>query len=603
MKDRIDSGPRGSGPAASFALPATDDPAHARLRRWILVACGAFMIFSVAPYFPPLAPNRWPYAFKLYVYSLVALGQAGILLAASRRRELGRRLRQAILLLAAGMFLVAISDPMAAVLRQRVTGPALHDINDFLELAYSLLGLAGLLWMPLAPLRRNGRWLVALDIAIAVGGMAIVLFVTTTLVGLSAADPASRSRILEYGLITAGNLVALNLILVRGLARPVPLAVSFLAATAVIEIGYWVLAQLSIGNIVADMRPIDVLFGVDQVCYAVAGLSFLTAPVEPGRRALAPAWLREINPLPAIAIVAVGVLLTQRVLSDAKPDLRIGVLGLVALSVLLVVRVTLAAHDRSTLVRQEIENEQRLHADRVMAIRRLAGGIAHEFNNQLAVVLGTVELEVRDLAPQHPVREGLEDIRAAAESASGLTQRLLAYAGDSRAERARVPVLGLMSGVRERVQDACGRGVTVHFDFSKAAGDVKVERGLIEECVLHLVRNASDAMPDGGDLLIRLDRERVPHGGLNQAILPPPPGDYAVIEVRDSGDGIAPGDVQRIFDPFFTSRSSGPSAGLGLAVVHGAVASHGGGITVSSARGGGAVIRLYLPAETGTPTA
>jgi signal transduction histidine kinase len=477
----------------------------------------------------------------------------------------------------------------------QTSGRALQGINDFLELAYTLLGLAGLYWMPMAPLRGNGKWLVTLDVAVAVGGMAIVLFVTTTLVGVSAADAETRSRIVQYGIMTAGTLVALNLILVRGLARPVPAAVSFLAATAVIEVAYWVLVQLALGGIVTDKRYVDVLFGVDEVCYAMAGLSFLIAPVAEGRPALAPGWLRHFNPLPAIAVVAVGAMLTETVLTGSTTGLRTGVIGLVVLSLMLVLRAMLAARDRAHLVQLELETEQRLHAERVVAIRRFAGAIAHQYNNMMAVVLGNAEISLRQLPADHQLRESLEDIRATAHDAAEVTARLLAYAGESRASRQAMPVIDLLMALRPRVLVA-GSAVTVQFDFSRGTGSVSVERELIAECLSQLVHNCRDAMTDGGRILVRLDHERIGRMGLEDAILPAPAGDYAVVEVRETGTGRSVATLQRAFDPFSSIQVEDHTHGPGLAVVHGAIASHGGGIAVRRTDGGVA-IRLYLPSE------
>jgi len=586
---------------AISGLPSPESATHTRLRRWVLILCGAWMVFSLAPYLPPLAPHRWPVHPKLIVFSLVALAQTALLFAAARRRELGRRLRQAIALLAAAMFLVAVSDTLTALLDVTREGPALQSVNDVLELAYNLLGLGGLLWLPLAPLRRDGRWLVALDIAVAVGGMVAVLFLTTTLPNVSAAAPGERSRILQYGLIAAGNLVALNLILVRGLARPVARAVSFLAATVVIEIVYWVIVQMALAKLITDRRPIDALFGIDQVCYALAGLAFLTARVESGRHPLMPEWMRELNPLPAIAIIAVGVMLSAHVLSGVTSGLAPGVIALVVLSLIMVTRVMLAAHDRSRLVRLELETEQRLLAGRVRAVKRLAGGIAHEFNNQMAVIIGTAELEMAGTPGANAPQEGLDEIRKAGQRVADLTAHLLAYAGDSSSAREAVPAQELMEAMAASVTAVAGKGVTVHFDCAPAMSAVRVERTLIEECVRQLVRNACEASPEGGDVFVRVDQRHVARGELSDAILPAPAGTYVVIEVRDTGSGIAAADLQRIFDPFFSSRSPADATGLGLAVVHGAISSHAGGIVVESEPGAGTAVRLYLPVETVSP--
>lgn len=581
-------------PAPPDALASERSP-HLGVRRLVVGACAVWMVLAIMPYLPPIAPQRWPRSPRLVVISFVALAQAILLLAAARRLELGRRLRQAIALLAAAMFLVAVSDTLVVLFHLGVTGRALQGANDILELAYSVMGIVALLWMPLAPLRRDGRWLVTLDIAIAVGGMAIVLFVTTTMTGVAAAEPGAQSRIIQYGLITTGNLVALNIILVRGLARPVPLAVLFLAATAVIEIAYWVIVQMSLAKLITDGRSLDVVFALDQVCYALAGLSFLTAPVESGRRALLPDWMREVNPLPALAIVAVGVMLTHRMLQGVVAGVAPGVIGLVALSLLMVVRVMLAARDRAHLVRLELATVRRLQAERVLAIRRLAGGIAHEFNNLMTVVVFNADDELHQAALTAESRSKLEDIRDSGRRAADLTARLRTYAGESRGPRETLRLQDLLNAMDAQVRSVAGAKVHVNFDIATAVQRVSVERRLIEECVLNLVRNASAAMPDGGPLVIRLSEQDVGRRQMANAILPAAAGSYAVLEVRDSGTGIEPEKLQRIFDPFYTSQSMAVATGLGLAIVHGAMASLGGGITVTSTPGEGTAIHLFIP--------
>ena len=121
--------------------------------------------------------------------------------------------------------------------------------------------------------------------------------------------------------------------------------------------------------------------------------------------------------------------------------------------------------------------------------------------------------------------------------------------------------------------------------------------------MLNLVRNASEAMPDGGDAIVRLSQEEVGRYEMADAILPAAAGTYAVLEVRDGGSGIDRETLQRIFDPFYTSQSMAVASGLGLAIVHGAMASHGGGITISSAPGDGTAIRLFIPVIGARPSA
>jgi signal transduction histidine kinase len=579
--------------------PQAEQPTYRGLRWLVYAACVVGAVLAMMEYLPPLAPRRWPFAARMIVISAVALAQCALLLTACRRRELGRRLRQAIAILAAAMFLVAVSDLLVVWMHLPTTGPALSRVNDALELAYNLLGLLALWWMPRTPLRGSDFWLVAIDIAIAVGGLALVLFVTTTLAGLVAAKPEEQSRIIQYGLITAGNLIALTRIVVGGPAQPVSRAIRFLAGTVLLEIAYWVFVQFRLAGLVSDGRGLEVLFAGDQVCYALAALAFLTAPIARGRPALALGWMRDVNPLSPIAVLAVAAMVVERVLSGGSKGLAASVIGLVALSLLLTVRMMVAVRDRWKLVQRELETQQRLHLDRVLAIQRLSGGIAHVFNNLMTIVIVGVEEALGNVPSDSLAREDLETARDAGKRAAELTARLLTYSGEEQAQARResLSLADVLHAFKPRVIAAAGDRVAVEFDIAPNISNVQAHRSLVEECVMHLVKNSRAAMPDGGDIFIRLRRKNIVGDELANAVLPAPAGAYAVLEVRDTGCGMDQGAVARIFDPFFSSSSLALSSGLGLAVVHGAIASHCGGIDVHTAPGAGMTVALHIPLE------
>jgi signal transduction histidine kinase len=565
-----------------------------RLRPWIFGACAVWLVLAIAPYCPPLAPHRWPNPWRLIVIAFGALGESALFLMASRRAALGLRFQQALRFFGAALILVAVSDALVVLMRLPTSGPALSRINDLLELAYTGVGLLALFWLPLAPLRRNGRWLVAIDVATAVGGTALVMWVTTTLVNLSAAGAGEHARIIQYGLTTACNLVALNLILVRGLARPVPGAIPLLAATVVLEIGYWVIAQLGLAGLRTDMRPLDLLFGIDQVCYVLAALAFLTAPMS-GDRARR-ARVMPMNPLPANAVAAVGGLLIDRVLTGAKTDLVPIAVGMVGLSLLLILRVMLASHDRGQLIRAEATTAQRLQADRVSAIRGLAGGIAHEFNNLMTVVIGTAEMAKLD-APANAgeLHARLDAISAAGTRAARLTALLQTYSGDTLAKRDPVALADTLAALKSRLAELAGGAIQLEYDVDPGSETIIGDRNLIEQTVRHLVANACAAMPGGGVVRVTLRSETIDANQLPGAVLPVAPGRHEVLDITDTGVGIEPENVVRIFDPFYSSQSPATAQGLGLAVVHGVMSAHGGGIDVVSVPGRGTAIRLYFP--------
>ena len=565
-----------------------------------MVACAVWLALALAPYCPPLAPHRWPNPYRLWCITLAAAAEATLFLIAARRTMLGRRLQQANAMFGVALLLVAVSDTLVILMRLPTTGRALSHVNDVLEFTYTLAGLAGLLWMPLAPLSRSGRRLVVLDIVIAVSGMVLVYFATTTMVGLSSAHPAERSRIVQYGLAGAGNLVALNLILVRGLARPVRGAIVFLAATTVLEIAYWVLVQFHLAGLRIDLRLVDVVFAADQVCYAGAALAFLTEPLETTstRRARLPDWLRAINPLPAAAVIAVGGLLVYHVVTGRSQNVAVLTIGMVVLSLLLVARLMIAARDRADLVRLESERTQRLLADRVTALRQLAGGIAHEFNNLMAVIVGNTDLALELVPGGSPLSARLGVILQSADRAVLLTSRLLTYAGGGTAAvRAPVSVDDCLVDLQPHIREIVGDMMDVRYDLQSGGRRVMVDRGLFDRAVLNVVSNAAAAMTAHGRLHIAT-RETSLAGGLTDAVLPAPPGAYAVIEISDNGVGMDARTIARAFDPFYTSQSRARASGLGLSVVHGTMVAHDGGIAVQSAPNCGTVFRLFFPLAT-----
>jgi PAS domain S-box-containing protein len=234
------------------------------------------------------------------------------------------------------------------------------------------------------------------------------------------------------------------------------------------------------------------------------------------------------------------------------------------------------------LVDRELRTTQRLQALGV-----LAGGIAHDFNNMLTMVLANVSLARRRVGDDATLGALLADIEQASERATGLTRQLLTFA------RGGVPVrrptyLGEL--VRGTVEFAL-RGARSRADISIAAdlAPASVDEGQLTQVLSNLVINADEAMADGGTITVR---------ARNLALVPPhpsrlPPGDYVEIEVRDHGCGIAPELLERVFDPFFSTKARG--SGLGLASAHGIVESHDGRLSLVSYPGQGTTVTVLLP--------
>ncbi|MFZ5788626.1 MAG: response regulator [Acidobacteriota bacterium] len=229
---------------------------------------------------------------------------------------------------------------------------------------------------------------------------------------------------------------------------------------------------------------------------------------------------------------------------------------------------------------------QLLHAQKLDAVGRLAGGVAHDFNNMLQAMLASVQLARLRRGGEAGLQVALGELEAQIRSAAGLSRQLLLF---SRREVARPETLDL----NQLVTDA-GKMLrrvvreNIHFRVVLAAAPlaVEVDRGQLEQVLVNLVVNAADAMPRGGELSVRT---AVRGSG------------EACVEVRDTGCGIPVALLDRIFDPFFTTKPPGQGSGLGLSVVHGIVSSYGGRVEVESSEGEGALFRVVLPLGAGLP--
>ncbi len=237
--------------------------------------------------------------------------------------------------------------------------------------------------------------------------------------------------------------------------------------------------------------------------------------------------------------------------------------------------------------------EQFRHAQKMEAVGRLAGGMAHDFNNMLSVIMGYC-----DLAQSHSEREILEKdvahIKESAQRAAKLTAQLLAF---SRQQVVRPCVLNLNKVVRDVFQmlhRVIAADVELKFEQSASLGNVKADLGNVEQILMNLVVNARDALPKGGKILIETSNVEI--DALYTKLHPKvQPGPYVVLTVSDNGIGMSAEVLAKVFEPFFTTKSAGTGTGLGLSMVYGAMQRAGGHITVYSEEGKGTTFRLYFP--------
>jgi PAS domain S-box-containing protein len=247
--------------------------------------------------------------------------------------------------------------------------------------------------------------------------------------------------------------------------------------------------------------------------------------------------------------------------------------------------------------RREQELEEQLRAARKLeAIGQLAGGVAHDFNNLLSVVLGNIQLlRMTALSPEQ--EESLVSIESAANRAATITRQLLAI---GRRQPSRPLSLSLNDCVHQ-LSSLLRRMVPEHVSISTELGEplpnIVADPGQIDQVLLNLVANARDAMPDGGQLWIETFTTTLQHP---EQLLPLPPGRYVTLRIRDSGLGMSAETQERVFEPFFSTKSAALGTGLGLATVYGIVKQHGGHIVVESSPGAGSSFSVYFP-ETSEP--
>jgi PAS domain S-box-containing protein len=242
---------------------------------------------------------------------------------------------------------------------------------------------------------------------------------------------------------------------------------------------------------------------------------------------------------------------------------------------------------------------QLFQAQKLESLATLAGGVAHDFNNLLSVIIGFTELVTDEVPPDSLARRNLEEVLQASRRAKTLVQQLLAFSRTTTPERDWVALQPLIEETLRFLRASLPPTVQLHARLDPAVGAVWGSASQLQQVVLNLCLNAAQAMNGpGGELRVTLCPVEV-DGSCRRALPVLKPGLYAQLNVQDTGHGIDPAVQGRIFEPFFTTKPVGEGSGLGLAVVHGIVSSHGGAVRVESQPGRGATFSVYLPVSDG----
>jgi two-component system cell cycle sensor histidine kinase/response regulator CckA len=238
--------------------------------------------------------------------------------------------------------------------------------------------------------------------------------------------------------------------------------------------------------------------------------------------------------------------------------------------------------------------EQRLHqAQKMESVGRLAGGVAHDFNNHLTVINGYCDMLLDALAPEDPLREELGEIRAAGERAAALTQQLLAFSRKQIVEPRPLILNEVVEEYCRLVRRLIGDDIEVVAELEPALGAVMADRGQMHQILMNLAVNSRDAMPHGGKIVVATSNVEIEPS--DSGAPEGKSGPHVMLTVTDTGVGMSDEILQKIFEPFFTTKPLGVGTGLGLATVYGIVEQSGGFIRVSSRPGEGTTFRIHLP--------
>ena len=506
---------------------------------------------------------------------------AGIACLVARKRPENGHLHRSFTLFAAGLLTWAAGQAVWTYQEvvQGVASPVFGLADVGFWLAVPLLGAAIACWPREALPWSLGR---TLDFAL-VAGFATFFGIEFVLEPLLTAKGGGIETI--YAIAYPPTLIFLFGVLLAALTLDgwrdgarLELAAFALLAVCVAEAGYAYLGHdYSTGGLI-DPLAIVGFAGVGWTALAPASWREQRGWISERTRALAPS-----GALIVLALVGVGIGVAGR-----GP---LGTTHRVALLFLVLLLAARQAHTQLTLLAQMAEQrrlQERLQqSQKLEAVGRLAGGVAHDFNNLLTAIDGYSDLALNQLAPGHPVRSDIEEVRRAAQRAAELTRQLLAFSRRQVLAARVVDLNAVIADTERMLSSLAGEQVELRLTLDREPALLRADPGQLEQVITNLVVNARDAMPSGGTISIAT---------ANQP-------EHVLLTVSDTGAGMSEETRAHAFEPFFTTKEVGKGTGLGLAVVHGIVVQSGGEISVSSRPGLGSSFELRFPAAGEDPVA
>jgi len=247
--------------------------------------------------------------------------------------------------------------------------------------------------------------------------------------------------------------------------------------------------------------------------------------------------------------------------------------------------------DLSDQKRLEVQFAQ---SQKMQAVGQLAGGVAHDFNNLLTAMIGFCDLLLQRHRPGDPSFADIMQVKQNANRAANLVRQLLAFSRQQTLQPKVLDITDPLTELTHLLRRLIGGNIALKMIHARDLHPVRVDQGQFEQVVINLAVNARDAMPEGGALTIRTANHRLERP-MQRGVETLPAGDYVMVEVADTGIGIPPENLGRIFEPFFSTKEVGSGTGLGLSTVYGIVKQTGGFVLVDSRPGAGAVFRILLP--------
>ncbi len=238
--------------------------------------------------------------------------------------------------------------------------------------------------------------------------------------------------------------------------------------------------------------------------------------------------------------------------------------------------------------------DQRINAEKkIEALGTLSGGIAHEYNNILMVIGGYIQRSLRELDADTPLAKRLKKASEATDRATVLSKQLLIFSGKQAREHKVCNLTKSLLSLRGQIEDTLPNNISLNYQIIDDISKSSLDQKQFEETIMHLVNNAIQAMPMGGEIVIQEENILVEEDTMLAVVLKIPPGEYVSVKVTDTGIGIDSSILDKIFDPFFTTQSSS-SAGLGLAVVYGFMRASNGYLNLASTLDEGTTVQLFF---------